>query len=247
VDRDRLPALRTQFDGLLTLADELEARAQNARPVRSYDRMEAAVRARRRAVSRAALPPPPTSTEGFAAPSPAAEPHGQSLVVVVVAALVLLVVAAVLAVASDPIERFVRGGGDTDTSSQVDEPTIDEDLALVPDEQVDGSGVAESEAGSPSPCPAAVLLAGAQTVVGDVPVAIDNTACDLGFAVARVTTSPADPSAQGSGRAWLAYRLDDNGWQPLALGWITDDTGWIADCATVQTDVDADFPVSLCR
>jgi hypothetical protein len=180
------------------------------------------------------------------------------LATVVVAGVALLVLAFVLAVASDPIARFLRGADSGselslvgDDQSSVDQVGDDQ----VGDEQGAGPSLGEEPADIPdeggvvplSPCPATELLTGAQTLVGDLPLSIENKTCDLGFAVARVSASPDAAQEQQASRAWVAYRLDDSGWSPIALGWIVDEAAWVADCETVKTAVDPEFPVRLCQ
>jgi hypothetical protein len=257
--RPSVPALRTQFDGLLELATELESRAGNGdrARVRSYDPAEAAVRERRRAVSRAHLPPPPSPRPLPPPPPPAiahtplaapGERERHPLATVVVAAVVLLVATFALAVASDPIARFLRGsdsGGELSLVSDdgpIDEQGANPSVGDEPTDMPDEGGVVPL-----SPCPATELLTGAQTLVGDLPVSIENKTCDLGYAVARVAASPGAAQERQSSRAWVAYRLEDTGWSTIAFGWIVDESAWVADCETVKRSVDPEFPVRLCQ
>jgi hypothetical protein len=245
---DRLPALRTPFDGLLDLADEIELRARERRVPRPYDPVEAKMRAQRQASAAAVGRPPepltPLSTLTAARPTASTPTAGADapswppwLLRVAVASAVLLVVATVAVVAVDRVGQLV----DRDEPSLAPAGETSQGGEGTP-AAATGEPVPEQAEGAPPTCPEPELLGVAQAVTGQPELVITSALCSIDYAVARV-----GPPDQGvGGAAWLAFRLDESAWQALALGWIEGDADWIADCLTVQTEIDPSFPAELC-
>jgi hypothetical protein len=234
-DRAEVPALLSQFDGLIDLADEIEARQRTRSPRTAYDPIAAEMRARRQG---AVAPHDQGSrtSPGSAAVEGDLGDTGLPWVRYLVGALVVLLVAVLMALAAFRLQSFLEGDDSTAEGASTGESAGEPASA-------DQAGPAGS--GSVGSCPASVLLEAAEAVIGEPALGITGTACEGSYAVARV--GPLDPAQPAVGEAWVALRLEAGEWQPIAVGWIVEPTAWTADCATVQTDVDPVFPVGLCR
>jgi hypothetical protein len=230
VDQQRLPALRTQFDGLLELAESIESGRSRRRAV-SFE-VGSPARVSRRPPPRYPLLPPPPDAAG---PPVAAAPVGLGRLAVVGG--LLLACAALVAVVVDPLERFVQ---DDDA-----DPTIVADGGPVAGSQTQSESRPESS-NSPSglPCLTEEFAAPAEDVIG-APVTPESVACDRGYAVLRFTVPASDAAAPSSG-AWMAFQEDGTLWQPLTIGWVQEDADEVADCVNVLAELNPGFPSGIC-
>jgi hypothetical protein len=242
---DRLPALRTDLDRLLDLADEFEGRAPSrAGSTGPPDR------------ALTDLLPVPVP----APPAPAGAPGNLAWVLVACVGLLTVVAAGVIASAwverwfgSDDGPRLVAqeelgpATGDVrapDAAETGPDADAGEDPASAPGE--DGGGAEEPSTPAsvdPASCGAADLLGAAQAVAPDVPLALTDKRCDGGYAFVGLTGAPVEGGPPPVPPAWAVFRFDEGSWQRLSGGFSVD--GWVDVCrATVWGD--PAFPLALC-
>ncbi len=234
----RLPALRSQFDSLLDLADEFEGRPSGP------------------AAAGTPLPNPPRDLLPAVRPKPPRSQVRKDMVWLAAVGAVLVVLIAGFLVAGDSLERVFRGDGpyledEVGTvgppASEVRDPGVDGgspgDDAVPADSTVPEPDAPPTDV-APAGCGAADLLGAAQALTPDVPLTLTDKRCEGPYAVVGLMSAPTVTPEQQVPAAWAAFRLDGATWQRLGGGFILDGS-WPDGCRALVA-ADPAFPVGLC-
>lgn len=247
----RLPTLRSQFDGLLDLADEFTGRASGPHGPKP-------------------LPGPSRDLLPAVLPQPSRTAVRRDVLWLGWVGLVLVVLVAVALIVGDTVEHRFRADGPylEDEVGMLGPPVTDagasgSDAVVAGSEPLaPGSDAADTEGGplpadssvpgaggpvdgeTPPGCGAAELLDAAQALTPEFPVALTDTRCDGAYAVVGMMGAPTAPPERQLPWGWIAFRRDGGTWQRLGGGFILEEN--FPEGCRALTASDPAFPAALC-